>query len=138
MRSAKDTKFAVIVGVSAAVAAGFALSKFFLSGQTNFLNPGGCVPTFPDGWYLLSADQIEAATFDLGTDEASIYRIFGQLKNDCDYVRLFNAYGVRRYFSFGTLWVNYNLPQVLQAELSTGELNEVNEILAENGLTYRI
>lgn len=138
MRSAKETKFAVIVGVSAAVAAGFALSKLFLSGQTNFLNPGGCAPTFPEGWYLLSADQIEAATFDIGTDEASIYRVFGQLQKDCDYVRLFNAYGVRRYFSFSTLYVNYNLPQVLQAELSTGELNEVNEILAENGLTYRV
>lgn len=98
------------------------------------VDEAGCNGTYNQNWYLLSADAIEKAGFDFGTDEETIYRIFEKLKSDCDFEKLFNAFGKRFYNGF---W-KYNLIQFLDAELSNSEREKLNGILNSNGITYSI
>lgn len=97
-------------------------------------------PTKPANWYVVSADALELAMFDIGTNTGPIYSIFGDLENNADFEALFNAFGVRTYTGglIPTPWLAGNLVQWLNEELSQGQLNQVNEIMAQNGLTLRI
>lgn len=97
-------------------------------------------PTKPANWFTITADALELAMFDAGTNEAAIYSIFDDLENDADFEALFNAFGVRTYTGdvLPTPWMYGNLVQWLNFELSAGEIAQVNEIMAGNGLTLRI
>ena len=93
-----------------------------------------CEGTYPENWYLISADALEKAGFDFGTDEETMFRIFSKLKSNCDFEKLFNAYGKRFYNVF---W-KYNMIEFLDAELSNSDREKINSIMKSNGITYSI
>lgn len=69
-----------------------------------------------------------------GTDEDSIYKVFNQMKTDCDVVQLIAAFGVRRKeFEFK----DYDLPYFMRDELNDTEIRYVNQILSAKKITYR-
>jgi hypothetical protein len=134
-------KIALIIG--GGVLTAFLLKRIYRAvtnkGQASSINTNEAPPpTRPPGYFNLAADAIEQAVFDVGTDENSIFRVFADLNGNGDFVALFNAYGIRGYFSFATLYVNLNLTQTLQEELTRAEITELNNLLAARNITYRI
>lgn len=87
-------------------------------------------------WYKNAADTLRAAMFDAGTDEASIYRVFSQLKNNKDLYQLISAFGVRPYYTFGLKQGDYNLGQWFNEELSDSEINKLNTILKSKKIAF--
>lgn len=64
--------------------------------------------------------------------------IVSQLKNDVDFLKLNQAFGVRSYsegFLLGTF--TGNLTQAMNDELDRGEVLGLNNIMAKNKITYR-
>lgn len=92
--------------------------------------------TYPLSNYNVLADILQAAMFDLGTNESYIYDVFRKLKNPRDLLQLIKAFGIRPYYSFGWKQGDYNLGQWFNEELSSSEVNKINQILASNGITY--
>lgn len=108
-------------------------------GQTGSISTGGAPPaTRPAAYFQVAADAIQKAVYDLGTDEDTIFRVFEDLNGDGDFIALFNAYGIRGYFSFSTLWVDLNLTQTLQEELTNKEIRDLNQVLNQRNITFRI
>jgi len=131
---------------SAAIAAGalFLYSSFKTKSNKDTadqvdqeLNEDGINLTYPLSNYSLMADQLQSAMFDAGTDESTIYAVMAKLKNPKDLLQLIKSFGLRTYYQFGWPQGNYNLGQWFQEELSTGEKDKVNQILAGNGINYQ-
>lgn len=131
---------------SAAIAAGalFLYSSFKTKSNKDTadqvdqeLNEAGINLTYPLSNYSLMADQLQSAMFDAGTDESTIYAVMAKLKNPKDLLQLIKSFGLRTYYQFGWPQGNYNLGQWFQEELSTGEKDKVNQILAGNGINYQ-
>jgi hypothetical protein len=97
--------------------------------------------TYPNSQYQTWANQLETAMDDIGTDENTIISIFKNLKNNTDYLKLFQAFGTRKYTG-GYLpgWANdsWDLGQWLVEELDSEEITQINNELASKGITYRI
>ena len=69
-----------------------------------------------------------------GTDEDAIYSVMNKMKNECDLLQVIAEFGVRRQeWGFEKL----NLPQFINDELDTKELQTVNSILRKKGIAYR-
>jgi hypothetical protein len=93
--------------------------------------------TYSLTWYKQAADTLTAAMFDAGTNEESIYRIFSSLKNAKDFYQLVSTFGVRPYYTFGLKQGDYNLGQWFTEELSTSEVQKINNILASKKIDFR-
>jgi hypothetical protein len=93
--------------------------------------------TYPLTYYKQAADTLQAAMFDLGTNEESIYRIFSSLKNSKDLFQLISTFGVRPYYNFGLKQGNYNLGQWFTEELSNSEIGKINSILASKKIDFK-
>lgn len=97
--------------------------------------------TYPSSQYFAWANRLEQAMFDVGTDEDAIISVFGNLKNNADFLALKTAFGVRNYtggFVPGFLSDDLSLDGWLQQELDSSEIAQLNNILANKGITYRI
>lgn len=94
----------------------------------------GMKPTYTDGVYMNLADSIESACDGIGTDEQVIYQVMSKMKNDLDVAKLIAAYGKRR-LEYTLVWGT--LSYTLTDELDQSELNQVNSILAKNGIKYK-
>lgn len=70
-----------------------------------------------------------------GTDEEKIYKVLRSLKNNTDWLKLQEAFGFKR-IEF-TLQ-DGGLIQHLNADMSSKQLKEVNKILSERGITYKV
>ena len=81
------------------------------------------------------ATQLYNAFFEaFGTDEDAIYSVMNKMKNECDLLQTISEFGVRRQeFGFSKL----NLPQFMHDELSTKDIQTVNDILRKKGISYR-
>lgn len=98
-------------------------------------------PTYPNSQFLAWANRLEQAMFDIGTDEDAIFEIFAQLRNNTDFLTLKAAFGIRNYtggFLPGLVSGDLSLDGWIQQELDSSEISELNSILSENGITYRI
>lgn len=69
----------------------------------------------------------------LETDEDAIYSVMNKMKNECDLLQVIAEFGVRRQ-EWG--WEKLNLPQFINDELNTKELQTVNSILKRKGIAY--
>ena len=97
--------------------------------------------TYPDSQFYAWANRLEQAMFDIGTDEDAIVEIFSALRNNSDFIKLKQAFGIRNYtggFVPGFLSDDLSLDGWLAQELDSSEINEINTILSNNGITYRI
>lgn len=64
-----------------------------------------------------------------GTDENAIFAVFGQLKNDLDFLELYNAYGIKE---------GYDLQEWIEGDLSGYDIEKINRKLKNAGLTKRV
>lgn len=97
--------------------------------------------TYPNSQFLAWANRLEQAMFDVGTDEDAIFEIFSQLRNNTDFLTLKAAFGVRNYtggFLPGMVSDDLSLDGWIQQELDSSERAELNNILSQRGITYRI
>jgi hypothetical protein len=106
-------------------------------------NQAGGNKTFPDSQYFAFANRLEQAMFDWGTDEAAILDVFNQLQNNADYLALKTAFGVRDYTGGIVPYIPLISPKLslegwLQEELSSSYINEINTMLYNKGITYRV
>jgi hypothetical protein len=95
--------------------------------------------TYPQSQYANFANIIEVAGFDLGTDEAAIYSVFRNLRNDADYLALATAWGkpTRKIYDYGFAY-NVTLPQYIRWEMNAKEAAKVNAILKSKNIKYRV
>lgn len=96
--------------------------------------------TYPDSQFYAWANRLEQAMFDVGTDEDAIIDVFTAIRNNADFVKLKQAFGVRNYtggFVPGFLSDDLSLDGWLAQELDSSEINELNSMLARKGITYR-
>jgi hypothetical protein len=94
--------------------------------------------TYADSQYPGFADAIYAARHGnrvLGTDEDAIWRVLAMMKNDLDFAKLVQAFGMRR-LSFQT--TKADLIGFLNDEMNPEEIATCNSILAGNGITYKV
>jgi len=95
-------------------------------------------PTYADSQYPGYADAIYAARHGnrvFGTDEDAIWRILALMKNDLDFAKLVQAFGMRR-LSFQT--TKADLIGFLNDEMNPEEIATCNSILSGNGITYKV
>ena len=93
--------------------------------------------THTESYYYVLADKIQTASEGVGTDEELIYSVMQQMKTNSDVLQLIKAFGKRWFQNGFGFYYNATLTEVINHELDTKELQRVNEILAENGITMR-
>jgi hypothetical protein len=100
--------------------------------------------TYPLSQYKTFANGIEEACNEEGTDEEAIYSIFRKLKSNADYLALQKAWGnptrfvTPSWYIFYTTGKRFTIPQLLRNDMSDSEIKKINQILANNKITYRI
>ena len=99
--------------------------------------------TYPDSQYKAWADSIEKS-FDgcdpFETAQNTINRAVRELKNDTDWLKLVDAYGVRTYDQCGWWMGTFtgNLYSAISDELDSAEKSYINKLLSERGITYKV
>lgn len=155
-------KTVMVVGGSALVLfAVYKLSKYFgdmatnkagqaAAGDLSKLASQGVYPTYADSTFENFASQLVQAMNGCGTDENAIYQVYRQLRNDADLLRLTQIFGVRYYqpcewtspvsyaiWQFNDKAYGGDLPTWLGYDLSSGEIENINSILAQAGISIR-
>ena len=110
----------------------------------------GVYPTYADSTFENFASQLVQAMNGCGTDENAIYQVYRQLRNDADLLRLTQIFGVRYYqpcewtspvsyaiWQFNDKAYGGDLPTWLGYDLSSGEIENINSILAQAGISIR-
>lgn len=95
----------------------------------------GQTPAYTDSQYFQMADLLQAAMEGMGTDEDAIFAVMNKMYSNLDVLLLLKAFGLRWYKEFAWTGENYNLIQWLQNELSTGDIENINNILAKRNIT---
>lgn len=102
--------------------------------------------SFTDISYINMANSLYNAMRDSGTNEAQIFAVLNACKNDMDFYRLFEKFGVRKYvlsgdtlsgaftFLFGSM--NLDLFGWFEQELSEADLERVRLILRKINIIY--
>lgn len=110
----------------------------------------GVRPSYYDSQYELWANQLQEAMAGCGTDEAMILSVMDNMRNDADVLKLINIFDVRYYRPCaGTQPISYamylldsesfggGLGEWFGYDLSSGDVSDINAILAGNGVKYR-
>lgn len=113
------------------------------------LAAAGIFPTFSDVQFLGLAEQLVQSMGGCGTDEDSIYRVYSTLKNDADFLKLTEQFGVRFYQPCAwtspiayTEWLlndkayGGNIATWIGYDLDSGEIRHINSILSSNRISY--
>ena len=79
-------------------------------------------------------DGIEQAATGFTEDEDAIIDYLSQARTNGDVCRIIQTFGRR---SVGTLFITYNLPQLVTEYLTTEERARINNNYAAKGITYR-
>lgn len=95
-------------------------------GETQALISSGQTKSFSQVQYNGFANQLYHAMKGMGTDEATIYNVFGKMQNDLDVLELTKAYGTRD---------SYDLQTWLRGDLSSSEMAKLNMILSNKGIS---
>jgi hypothetical protein len=109
----------------------------------------GINPTYSDSQFEGFAQSLQIAMNSCGTDEEVIYNIFKMMKNGVDVRKLITAFGIRYYtpcaadqpISYARyLWDDKSFGGALSSwltyDLTSSEVNKVNEILRTNNVNY--
>ncbi len=89
------------------------------------------------------ASALRNASVDCGTDESAILHVMEQLNNEADIYQLIVTAGIMSYKSCAAVegnWfgnVHYTVPELVVSELTSNELNTVNDILSSKGINFR-
>jgi hypothetical protein len=103
------------------------------------LNNAGIKATYTNSQYKSMADILYSAMDGYGTDDELVYKQFAKLKNDVDFVRLDDAFGVREATDnlFG-LYEPLDLRGWVKDDLSESQIKTLNSKLKSQGITKRI
>lgn len=96
----------------------------------------GISATYSEAEYHTFAEKLFNAMNGAGTDKPTILSVFRQIKNNVDFLKLNNAFGNRKstYWWFGN--ESGDLNQWITDE-GDNLVVEINQILAQNGVTKR-
>lgn len=94
-------------------------------------------PSYTDQQFSIYADGLAQAMQGVGTDEQSIFGIMNHMNSDLDILKLVSAFGLRDYTFMVTDQGKLNLGEWLHQELSTSDLQQVNQILFDQGISYQ-
>lgn len=103
------------------------------------LNNAGVKGTYTSSQYKAMADTLYSAMDGYGTEEEPIFNTFRKLKNDVDFIKLDDAFGVREATDnlFG-LTPPADMRTWLREDLGEEEIKTLNAKLKSQGITKRI
>lgn len=104
-----------------------ALNKNKSKGQLAAHQAAGETQTYTDAEYNAMASAIYTAMKGPGTDEEAAYAVLNKLKNNVDFLKLQTAFGIRD---------TYDLNAWVQGDFNTSEIAQINNLLANKGITY--
>lgn len=140
-KNIKGLLVVAVVGVGALVA-----MKLFKKPKPSVYTGGGSdagsPATTPSLDFRSLANQLFDAFDGYGTANDSVLDIFRMLKTDADFDALKAAYGVREISSGrGNIFSSNfegDLPSTVRDEMSSKQIQSINDILASNNITRRI
>lgn len=112
-----------------------------VQGDIKELQKKGQVASYSKGQYDLFANKLKQAFYSYGTDEAAVYSVFSNMKNDLDIAELIKSFGIWKVE--GSIWRPFDtrgdgdLSAWLTSELDSDEIKQVNTLLANKGIKYR-
>jgi hypothetical protein len=86
--------------------------------------------SYSNSQYSIWADALFQAMRGWGTDERTIFRIFGYMRTPDDVYQLIKVFGVREAYNVSIRKFSGNLVDWLHADLTSKELQQLNSILA--------
>jgi len=98
-------------------------------------------PSYTDSQFEVFASSLHRAMKDYGTDEETVYRVFRQMKNKADVLKLIQVYGVRP--ETGGLLAGHltdkdlSLAEQLNSDLDEDEIKEINKILKSKNINFQ-
>lgn len=84
-------------------------------------------PTLSTVTYTALANKLYQAFKGLGTDEEAVYKVFNQLNNTADVLKLISVFGIKD---------GHDLDWWMRSELNRWELKKVNTIMSNKGIAY--
>lgn len=87
----------------------------------------GETPTLSNATFNMLANKLYTAMKGVGTDEDTVYSVFGQLGNTADVLKLITVFGTKD---------GETLDQWIRGDLSSWEINKLNRLLANKGIVY--
>ena len=100
-------------------------------GEKDALEAQGITLTYPLQDYKALADDLYNAMAGAGTDTKTVFNTFNKMENDLDVIQLDQDFGFRdTLFSSPT-----NLQGWLKDDLSTAEMQQLNDTLRNKGIT---
>jgi hypothetical protein len=102
------------------------------------LNKQGVKPSFPDSQFQTWSNTLREAFDGCGTTEKVVENVFSQLKNDADYLKLMETYGIRKFDNcgYGTGDFEGTLSQAIVNEMDDSDRQTLNNLLKKNKITY--
>lgn len=97
--------------------------------EVQILKEKGVQPSYTYDKYAGWSDELDTAMRGGGTDEDRVFRIFGYMNNDMDFIQLYKAFGVRD---------GEDLNGWLKGDLSATDIAKLNKQLNYAGITKRI
>lgn len=99
-------------------------------GEKAALASKGVKASFSKSEYNTFANQLENAMAGVGTDGPTVFKIFNKMENNLDILNLETSFGLRS--SWGK---SYDLTEWLRGDFSTSDMNKLNQILSQKGIT---
>ena len=110
----------------------------------------GVYPSYSNSQYYVLVNKLVQAMTGCGTDEAMVYEVFRQMRNEADIRELIKSFGVQYYqpcvwtspVSYAVWQVNDkayggDLATWLSYDLGQTEISNINSILRGNGLNFQ-
>lgn len=84
-------------------------------------------PTLTNAQFNMLANKLYTAMKGVGTDEDTIFSVFGQMRNTADVLKLVAVFGTKD---------GETLEQWIRGDLSSWEINKLNRLLDNKGIAY--
>lgn len=91
------------------------------------INQTGESPTLSNATFNMLANKLYTAMKGIGTDEDTVYSVFGQLNNTADMLKLIAVFGTRD---------GETLDQWIRGDLASWEIAKLNRLLSNKGIAY--
>ena len=105
------------------------------------LQQQGLRPSFSDSQFEAFCGSLHKAMKDDGTDEETVYRVFGAMKNKADVLKLIQVYG-KRPETGGILAghlsdMDLTLAEQINSDFDSSDIAKINKILKNKGIDFQ-
>lgn len=98
-------------------------------------------PSFSDSQFEAFCGSLHKAMKDDGTDEETVYRVFGAMKNKADVLKLIQVYGKRPetggIFAGHFSDVDLTLAEQINSDFDSSDIAKINKILKNKGIDFQ-